>query len=177
MLNHCEKDMTSSSLFIGRFQPFHNGHLFVLKQCATSHVIIGVGSSQYHHSEKNPFTYEERKTMISKVLSKELDIKFDIYPVPDIHDPPHWVDHVITIVPSFTTVLTNNEFTAELFEKKGYSVTKPGLYHRKEHMGKEIRQRMIQDKPWEHLVPDSVATYLSTIDAATRLKTIEAQSK
>jgi len=169
--------MSESSLFIGRFQPFHNGHLFVLSQCTTPHVIIGVGSSQYHHTIKNPFTYEERKTMISKAVYNELDIRFDIYAIPDIHDPPNWVEHVNTIVPSFSTVLTNNDFTAELFEKKGYSIIKPGLYDRKKHMGEEIRQRMIQEKPWKDLVPTSVASYLEEINAIDRLKTIYQKNK
>jgi nicotinamide-nucleotide adenylyltransferase len=167
------------SVFIGRFQPFHLGHLAVLKQCPTNNVIIGIGSSQYHHSLKNPFTFTERKKMIQLTLNNtsNFNIKYDIYSVPDIHDPPHWVDYVKKILPPFSMVLTNNDFTADLFKKKGYQVTQPGLVQRKQYQGKEIRKRMINNKPWEAFVPTSVATYLLEINAEKRLQQLYQQSQ
>ncbi len=164
------RTMVDSSLFIGRFQPFHLGHLFVLKQCPTKSVIIGVGSSQYHHTLDNPFSYEERKHMIELVVSSLLNKRYEVYAIPDIHDPPNWVEHVKSIVPSFSVVLTNNDFTSQLFTEKGVNVHSPGLYERKKCMGEEIRMRMIQQKEWHHLVPTEVASYLEEIDAVKRLQ-------
>jgi len=56
------------ALFIGRFQPFHKGHLLFLKSIYTQYdkIIIGIGSSQYSNSLDNPFSYDERKMMIEK---------------------------------------------------------------------------------------------------------------
>ncbi len=167
--------MVDSSLFIGRFQPFHLGHLFVLKQCPTKSVIIGVGSSQYHHTFSNPFTFEERKRMIDLVISSMFDQRFKVYAIPDIHNPPNWVAHVERIVPSFSIVLTNNDFTSELFKEKGYEVSSPGLYERNTHMGKEIRMRMIHNQDWQHLVPKEIASYLIEIDAVKRLQILSEQ--
>ena len=161
--------MTRTSVFIGRFQPFHLGHIFVLKHCKTDTIYIGIGSSQYHHTLDNPFTYEERKTMIQLAL-EEFDIKYDIYPIKDIHDPPRWVDHVKTCLPPFTTVLTNNEVTSSLFKEKGFTVIHPGLQKRDLYKGEIIRGRMRTDQSWEHLVPSSVAIFLHQIDAVNRLK-------
>ncbi|EQD45121.1 nicotinamide-nucleotide adenylyltransferase, partial [mine drainage metagenome] len=47
---------------VGRFQPFHNGHLHVIKEILSqySSVIIGIGSAQYSHTMENPFTAGER---------------------------------------------------------------------------------------------------------------------
>lgn len=54
------------AVFIGRFQPFHNGHLQVIEHGLqiAERVIVLVGSATAASSPKNPFTYEERKTMI-----------------------------------------------------------------------------------------------------------------
>jgi nicotinamide-nucleotide adenylyltransferase len=162
--------MDNSSLFVGRFQPFHLGHLYVLKHCPTKSVIIGIGSSQYHHTLSNPFTFEERKHMIEVSVSSYFDKQFDIHAIPDIHDPPNWVAHVEKIIPTFSVVLTSDDFTSDLFKEKGYEVKSPKLYDRKNYMGKEIRKRMIRNQDWRNLVPKEVASYLIEIDAEKRLQ-------
>ena len=55
-----------NGLLIGRFQPFHLGHLEAL-QFALSKVDklwLGLGSSNKPMEKTNPFTVEERKQMI-----------------------------------------------------------------------------------------------------------------
>ena len=162
--------MKKASLFIGRFQPFHLGHRFVLDHCRTEIVYIGVGSSQYHHVLDNPFTFDERKTMITLALTDNFDIKYDIFPVPDIHDPPRWANYVSMIIPPFSEVLSNNQFTIDLFQEQGSTVYCPGLQKRSEYAGKEIRRLIINNEPWEHLVPEKVVSYLKKIDAVNRLQ-------
>lgn len=56
----------SAAVFIGRFQPFHDTHLAIVKRGLeiAEKVIILVGSSNSARTVKNPFTFEERKTMI-----------------------------------------------------------------------------------------------------------------
>ena len=62
-------------LFIGRFQPFHLGHLSVVKDIVARNdvgeIIIGVGSSQYDNTEENPYSYEIREEMINRILHKK----------------------------------------------------------------------------------------------------------
>ena len=62
--------MTRNGLIIGRFQPFHNGHMEVLRKifAECDHVIIGIGSAQYSHTDKDPFTAGERYHMIAEAL-------------------------------------------------------------------------------------------------------------
>ena len=59
-------------LLIGRFQPFHNGHLYLIKEALQSvdRLIIGIGSSNVQN-EDNPFDYETRKEMIQTVFAYE----------------------------------------------------------------------------------------------------------
>ena len=77
-----------SSLIIGRFQPLHDGHLYLFKKALelVDVIEIGIGSSQIHNQPKNPFTYEERKLMIENSLKDEKIPKsrFNIYPIPTI---------------------------------------------------------------------------------------------
>lgn len=53
-------------IYIGRFQPFHNGHAQILKRAIRENdsVIVLIGSSYQAATTKNPFTYEERRAMI-----------------------------------------------------------------------------------------------------------------
>ena len=53
-------------LFIGRFQPFHVGHLHNIRYglLFTQKIIVLIGSSFRAPSIKNPFSYEERRDMI-----------------------------------------------------------------------------------------------------------------
>jgi nicotinamide-nucleotide adenylyltransferase len=167
------------ALFIGRFQPFHNGHLQVIQKTLDefAFLYIGIGSSQYENTFENPFSYTERKIMIEKALSEEENTQVNILSIPDIHDPAHWVDHVCAIINDFDVVISNNSFTSQLFQEKGYEIKKTGLYKRDSYSGKEIRQRMISGRRWDDLVPPSVATYLFSIDAVNRLKRIHEQSE
>lgn len=57
-------------VFIGRFQPFHFGHAEVIKKALSlsKKVIVLAGSANAARSLRNPFTLDERYTMIKKVF-------------------------------------------------------------------------------------------------------------
>jgi len=59
------------SVFIGRFSPFHNGHLEILKKALdiSEKVVVVIGSASSPRSVKNPWNYGERKRMIETSLS------------------------------------------------------------------------------------------------------------
>lgn len=58
------------AVFIGRFQPFHNQHLQVVKKALeiADKVLIIIGSHRVAPDIKNPFSYEERVEMIKASL-------------------------------------------------------------------------------------------------------------
>src|SRR5436189_227334 len=62
--------MTGRAFFIGRFQPFHRGHLAMVRRILESNeeIIVGIGSAQYSHTGENPFTAGERYEMIKRAL-------------------------------------------------------------------------------------------------------------
>lgn len=63
-------------VFIGRFQPFHNGHLKCLRAAidTSSRVVVVIGSVNTPESLKNPWDGDEREAMIRFALRPaELD--------------------------------------------------------------------------------------------------------
>lgn len=162
------------SLFIGRFQPFHKGHQLIIKKIKNNFekINIGIGSSQYHHTITNPFTSDERKLMIKKSL-EEIDVKnYKIYLIPDVHNFSIWVEYVTSIVSDFDVVITNNLFTKNLFIEKSYKIQGTTLYKIEKYSGKEIRSRIINDRPWKNLVPKSVYNIINDINGIKRLKNL-----
>jgi nicotinamide-nucleotide adenylyltransferase len=150
-------------LYIGKFQPFHNGHLFAIKDILpkVSQLIIVIGSSQYHDLPDQPFSAEQRRQMIERTLGSESIDSFSIAEVPDIHDPEHWVEHVCRHIPRFDIVFTNNESVGQLFTKKEFKVESikalPAV------SGTAVRQKLAAaDSSWQSLVPPAAAAILRT---------------
>jgi bifunctional NMN adenylyltransferase/nudix hydrolase len=83
---------------IGRFQPFHLGHKAVIDAALNKakEVIVVVGSSFAARNTRNPFTFEERKTMIKAVFPQD-NVK--VVPVSDYpYDDNKWVAAVQNVV-------------------------------------------------------------------------------
>jgi nicotinamide-nucleotide adenylyltransferase len=56
---------------VGRFQPFHIGHLALARQILgeCDELVIAIGSAQFNFIEKDPFTAGERVVMIHGALA------------------------------------------------------------------------------------------------------------
>jgi len=138
------------ALFIGRFQPFHQGHLDAIKQISEPEIIIGIGSSQYSGTDDNPYSFEEREKMINSVLSKT-DLNYKIIAIPDIHDEKNWVEHVKNIVGDFDIVYTGNDWVKKLFEDKEYKVKT--IKHNIDISGTKVREMIKNnDDTWKKFV-------------------------
>jgi bifunctional NMN adenylyltransferase/nudix hydrolase len=72
-------------VFIGRFQPFHNAHLKILKESLkiAGRVILIIGSADKPRTLKNPWTFEERREMIKNSLLE--------------HDHSLWLDSDLVV--------------------------------------------------------------------------------
>ena len=173
--------MAKRALFIGRFQPFHKGHLEAVKMILKENdeIIIAVGSAQYSHKLENPFTAGERIVMIRRALeNEEIDLKqVWIIPIPDVHVHMMWVSEVIGYTPKFNVVYTNEPLTKRLFIEAGFEVKPIPFIKRKIYSATEIRRRMIEDGDWEKLVPKAVAEYIKEIDGVQRVKDLTKTDK
>ena len=159
-------------LMVGRFQPFHKGHILVIKRMLESFpsVIVGIGSAQYSHTLDNPFTAGERVEMAVESLRSEGIGDFYVVPMEDINEHGRWVAHVESLVPRFKAVASNNPLTMRLFQEAGYEVLTTPLYDRRRYSGSVIRQRMLAGKPWKPLVPPAVSAVIDEISGVDRIR-------
>ena len=159
-------------LIIGRFQPFHKGHLAMVQRILKDHeeVIIGIGSAQYSHTGENPFTAGERFEMIKRSLDAEGIHDYHIVPIPDTHVHSVWVSHVKSLVPAFDAVVTNSDLVVRLFREHGIKVLSLPLVSREKYSGTEVRRRMQKGGDWPSLVPPAVAAFVGEIDGIERIR-------
>jgi nicotinamide-nucleotide adenylyltransferase len=173
--------MVKRGLFVGRFQPFHKGHLEAIKAVLKEVDELGVviGSAQYSHRKDNPFTAGERVTMIRKAL-EEAEIpaaRWWIVPVPDVHVHMVWVAEVVGYVPKFDVVYSNDPLTKRLFLEAGFKVKPFPLHKREVYSATEIRERILNGKDWKTLVPKSVVKIIEEIGGVERLQDLARTDK
>jgi len=157
-------------LFVGRFQPFHMGHLKAIEYVSrvANHVIIGIGSSQEKNTVENPFSYGERVEMIEKSLSLDKS-KYTLVPIPDFGDEKIWVEYVIQKMPKFDVVYTNAPREKKIFRNACIQVRNVPLYDRKTYTGTEIRRKISSGGRWENLVPKGTVAVIKKVDGVKRI--------
>ncbi len=87
-------------VLIGRFQPFHNAHLEIVRRATalTDKLIVVAGSANQPRTYKNPFTVREREQMI-KYATGGMSISVSVHGNPDtIYNDQAWAVRVQKIV-------------------------------------------------------------------------------
>jgi nicotinamide-nucleotide adenylyltransferase len=173
--------MVKRGLYVGRFQPFHLGHLNAIEDVLkeVDEIVIVIGSAQYSHTPNNPFTAGERLVMVRRALegcgiNQE---KVWIVPVPDVHLHMMWVSSVQGYTPHFDTVYSNEPLTRRLFMEAGHKVKPIRFFDRKVYSSTEIREKIVRGEDWEKFVPKSVASFIKEIDGINRLKDLTKSDK
>lgn len=84
------------SVYIGRFQIFHNGQLALLRRAldAAPVCIVVLGSAHQARTPKNPFNWQERAEMIRLALPEADRSRLRFLPVRDYYDQLRWVSAV-----------------------------------------------------------------------------------
>jgi len=161
-----------NGLLIGRFQPFHLGHLeaIMFGLSKVENLWIGIGSSNKSNEMKNPFTADERNEMILSSIDKKTAEKIKIFYLPDAGDHSKWVQTVNSIVPKYDVVFSNDELTQHIFERHEVKVIPVTLKQRESLSGTNIREKIANDKDWKNLVPDGTRNVLLKINAKDRLQ-------
>ncbi|MFH1789628.1 MAG: adenylyltransferase/cytidyltransferase family protein [bacterium] len=115
-------------LFIGRFQPFHIGHLSVLKKIDKRNdvkkIIIGIGSAQYSNTQKNPYSFEQRKKMIVNVCKSKIKKSITVIPLDDFNNNAKWVKNVEKMAKIFNEAYSGNDLVTKLLSERGYLINK-----------------------------------------------------
>ena len=148
-------------MFIGRFQPFHLGHLealkFALELC--DELVIGIGSSNTNGTEDNPLDKETRVEIIRAAL-KDAGIDhrtLNFFHIPDFKSDDAWYEYIKASNISIDAVFSANEWVLGIFRNKNVAVVTPPLYRKDELSGVNVRECIRSGQPWEHLLTENAA--------------------
>jgi len=161
---------------MGRFQPFHLGHLDlvtqILKEC--DEVVIAITSSQFNYLEKDPFTAGERIEMIHNSL-KESDVDMTrciILALDNQFNIATWSSYLKSMLPHFETVYSGNDYVKMLLADSNIKVVKPVFLDRGQYNATKIRSMIVSDEDWENFVPPAVSEFIKKINGKHRIEII-----
>lgn len=105
-----------TAVFLGRFQPFHIGHLSIVEKILESYpsLVLIIGSSEKSGTDENPWSYQERLSIIVENLSEELLSRVTIYPLADVPDDDIWCENLKKIIPHNNVLFTGNEWVRDI---------------------------------------------------------------
>ncbi|WP_255197002.1 nicotinamide-nucleotide adenylyltransferase [Halorarius litoreus] len=160
-------------IYIGRFQPYHEGHHAMVERIAgeVDELVLGIGSADQSHTARNPFTAGERIMMLTKATA-DMDLITYAVPIEDLNRNAVWVSHVQSMSPRFDVAYSNNPLVVRLFTEAGVEVRQSPMYRREEFEGAEVRERIADDGDWESLLPDAVVDTIEEIDGVARIQQI-----
>jgi nicotinamide-nucleotide adenylyltransferase len=159
--------------YIGRFQPYHDGHHSMVEQISeeVDELVLGIGSAGDSHTTHDPFTAGERIMMLTKSM-REFDLTTYVVPIEDLDRNSVWVSHVQSMSPAFEVAYSNNPLVIRLFNEAGIEVRQSPMFNREVLEGSEVRERMIEGDSWETLVPEPTADVITEIDGVNRIQQV-----
>lgn len=182
-----ENTVRDALVFIGRFQPFHNGHKAVIDAALdqAKEIVVVVGSSFASRNIRNPFTFEERKAMIKAVFPSDRVL---VVPVSDYpYDDNKWVNAIQKIVDETVPHAKDVGLIGHSKDSTSYYLN---IFPRwKNHIevpdvgginATDIRKYGLENKTFRgiddvSLLPSSVFTQLLTLEAQPWFSTITAE--
>lgn len=138
-------------------------------------VVVIIGSSQASHTAKNPFSLEERTRMIRESLQADAVEAVRIVPLRDVGDHAAWLRELVTLAPTFETVVSHDTLTRHIFAEAGYEVLDRALLDREVLSGTEVRRRMQAGEEWDALVPPAVKVIILELEGVDRIRALADQ--
>ena len=161
---------------MGRFQPFHLGHLDLVRQILTEcdEVIIAITSAQFNYLQKDPFTSGERIEMIhNSIKDSDIDIsRCIIIAIENQFNIATWASYLKAALPHFDKVYSGNDYVAMLLADSEIDVVSPKFLDRRNYNATGIRSMMINGEKWQNLVPKAVASLINSVNGVNRIKVI-----
>lgn len=164
-----ESKKFKSGLAVMRAQPFHIGHQKLidrmLRECEKVTIILG--SVQEQGTDRNPYTYIERKQMIQKVYKTAAEAgKITVLGMFDINNPTQWADFVLDFlqesmpsVPRPDVYYAGSDYDAQWFRGafEHIQIENRIDYSFPYVSGSMVRDMIkIGDKRWKDFVPKAI---------------------
>jgi nicotinamide-nucleotide adenylyltransferase len=175
----------------GRFQSLHHGHMEYLlegkRRCGFLYIGItnpDPGLTRQHETdlkrskiEENPFTYYERVAMIKNAMIEAgIGIgEFEIVPFPI--NVPELIQYYVPLDALFFVTIYDDWGRHKLETLLSLGVKTDLMWTRtleeRFTTGKEVRNLIANEEKWEHLLPDSVASYIKINNLDLRIKKLK----
>lgn len=171
----------------GRFQVLHNDHVRYLLagKALCRHLVVGItnpdpsrtkdeaADPHRSHPAANPLTYFERYRLVRAALTESgCDLsEFSVVPFP-INTPAYYRYYLPMDAVFFVSIYDDwGRRKMQYFQSLNLSVhvLREVTDEEKGISGSEVRRRMAAGRPWQHLVPGSVAQLLQKWHIPQRL--------
>lgn len=153
-------------IVVGRFQPFHKGHKFLIFEALkyADKIIIGIGNAT-GKGENDPYNSGVRKKILKKFIKNEGIEDRIIEIVPLVNNPSDdvWYENLVNKIGKVEVAIGNNEWVNGIFEGKGVAAIRPGHYKRNILEGSKIRKLMREGKKWEARIPEYLVDELKKL--------------
>lgn len=160
-----------TAVFIGRFQPFHKAHEFVVKSALdiADEVIIIVGSSFGASTLRNPFSFAQREAMIRSVFPTK---SVKIVPVMDYpYNDTKWIKAVKTAVRSARKYTPDAETTVLVGYGKDETSYYLNLFPTWDHVdtgpytaAPDMSATSIREAMYKHPLPTDLANLSASVN-------------
>jgi bifunctional NMN adenylyltransferase/nudix hydrolase len=113
MKQQANNDTWELAVWIGRFQPLHQGHMEVLNSVLkqAQRLLILCGSSNQSCSERNPWSFVERRQMFQDCIDGDVADRISIQPLDDfLYQHQRWVTSVQETVMAFFQEQAQGEY-------------------------------------------------------------------
>lgn len=149
-----------TGVLIGRFQPFHFGHAWLIEKSLEKfeRIIILIGSSNIKDLN-NPWNFDTRKKMVEKFLKESglHDRVIKIESVIDVPSDDKWLEIALSKINTDDfIVIGDNEWVNGIFENAGIKILRTGYFKREKYEGIKIRDLYNKNKKWEDRVPEYI---------------------
>ena len=166
-----------SAALIGRFQPFHLGHLNLVNQILSefTELIVVIGSAQANYTPHNPFTAGERVRMIrnSLIESRISMEKVVLIHLIDDENNFRWFSNLKSYSPPFEVLYSGNVFVKLLLENENIALREPNFTNKDSYNGSNIRKLLASNDPqWKKLVPSAVEKIIVDLNGPKRIRSL-----
>lgn len=163
------KNMLDYVIYIGRFQPFHNGHYASIQYglSKAKYLIIVLGGYRLAPSITDPWTAKERKDMILKSLHKSEQARlYFIYVRDRLYNEDLWKENVVQDVHKITKSNGKIGIIGHLKDESSYYlkifpqwplIETGNFYHLN---GTQLRELYFLNDPMYDSVPNAVQKFL-----------------
>jgi nicotinamide-nucleotide adenylyltransferase len=138
------------------------------------YLYIVIGSAQKSHERDNPFTSGERIAMIKSALDSGgvKPASWMAIPIADTESHVLWPAILRASVPAFSVVFTNDGLTTRLLKEQRVNVEAVPYLERSSYSATNVRNRILEEKDWEKLVPGPVASLVKGVGGVERVRSM-----